>query len=89
MNSDEVQSVLEWLNDGLLGNEDTIQELSLILISDLADLGDSGAAEGEGGVVDSIEDKLVLDVLGELNSGACGEVDEMSLLSTEEVLDLN
>ena len=57
------RSSVLWVGEGLLGDEDTIEELSLILGSDLADLGDSGAAEGDESVVETIEDKLILDIL--------------------------
>ena len=83
------ESFLLWLDSGLLGNEDTIEELSLILITDLARLGDSSAADGEGLVVNTVEDKLVLGFLGELNGAAWSKVDEVTLLSTEEVLDFD
>lgn len=82
-------SIIEWFDNSLLGNEDTIEEFSLILFADFANLGDFRAAEGEGSVVDSIEDQLVLILLGELNSASWVEVDEMTLLSSEVVFDFN
>ena len=52
-------------------------------------MGDSGAADGDGSVVDTVEDELVLGLLGEGDSAAWEEVEHVTLLSTEEVLDLN
>lgn len=46
-----ISSVLDWVGEGLLRHVDTVQEFSLVLISDFADLVDLSAAEGEGGVV--------------------------------------
>jgi hypothetical protein len=82
-------SLFDWVDEGLLGNEDTVQEFSFILISDSADLGDLGAAEGEEGVVNTVKDELVLDILREGDSAAWIEVDEETLLSTKEVLDFD
>lgn len=50
-----ISSVLDWVGEGLLRHVDTVQEFSLVLFSDSADLIDLGAAEGEGSVVDTIE----------------------------------
>ena len=75
------------LNEGLLGHEDAVKELTLVLASDSADLLDLGAAEGEGGVVDSVEDELTLDVGGVGDLGAAFHHDKLVLLATEEVLD--
>ena len=74
------------LNEGLLGDEDTIKELTLVLAADLADLLDLGAAEGERGVVDAVEDELTLDVVGQLRDRAGLHLDDLVLLATEEVL---
>lgn len=74
-------------DEGLLGDEDAIKELTLILASDSADLHDLGADHGDSGVVSSIEDELTLDGLGDLDGGATNHVDELVLLATKEVLD--
>ena len=57
----------------------------------LADTADLGAAEGDLGVVDSLEDKLVLHILGSghLNGAALLHLDQVGFLSTEEVLDFD
>lgn len=82
------KSFISGLDEHLLGDEDSIEELSLILaVSDLAGLADLGAREGEGSVVDTVEDKLVLDLLGEGNGGASEHVNVLVLLATQEVLD--
>jgi hypothetical protein len=52
-------------------------------------LADSGGAEGNEVVVDSVDNELVLGGLGKLNGASGVEVDEMTFLSSEEVLDLN
>ena len=84
-------SIILWADKFLGGNEDTIQEFSLILLLDLADTVDLGAAKGDLGVVDSLEDELVLDVLSgrHLDGAALLHLDQMRSLSTEEVLDFN
>jgi len=75
------------LDEGLLGNEDAIKELTLVLASNSADLLNLGAAKGESGVIDTIEDKLSLDVSGGSHGSALGHLDELVLLATKEVLD--
>ena len=52
------------VNEGLLGDEDSVEELTLILAADSADLLDLGAGEGNSGDVSTIEDKLTLDISG-------------------------
>lgn len=84
-----INSLVLGSGEGLLGNEDTIEELTLILLADLADLGDTGARLGKEGVVNSVEDELVLHVLGEEDGAAGVELDEVASLATEEVLDLD
>lgn len=86
-----MHSLILWVDELLGGNEDTIQEFSLILLLDLADTGDLGAAEGDLGVVDSLEDELVLHVLGggHLDSAALLHLDQVRLLSSQEVLDFD
>jgi len=75
------------LNLGLLGNENSIKELTLILAADAAHLLNLGAALGKGSVVNAIEDELALDVSGLLDGGASLHLDNLVLLATEEVLD--
>ena len=72
---------------GLLGDEDTIEEFTLILASYSADLLDLGAHLGESCEVNAVEDKFALDIgrVGDL--GAALHVDDLVLLSTQEVLD--
>ena len=74
------------LNVGLGANEDTIEEFTVILAADSADLLDLRACLGEGVEVDTVEDNLTLDVGGEVALGALLHVDDLVLLSTEEVL---
>ena len=75
------------LNLGLLGDEDAIEELALVLAADTAHLLDGRAALGESSVVNAIEDKLTLDVSRELDGGATLHLDDLVLLATKEVLD--
>tara|TARA_B110001450_G_scaffold244574_1_gene256856 strand:- start:610 stop:873 length:264 start_codon:yes stop_codon:yes gene_type:complete len=58
---------------------------------DEADSGNLGAAEGDGGVIDTLEDQLVLNILRwvHLDSASWLHLDEMGFLSTQEVLDFN
>ena len=79
--------LLSGLNEGLLRDEDSVEELTLVLAADSADLLDLGAAEGEGSVVNTVEDELTLDVVVELDSSASLHDDVLVLLTTEEVLD--
>ncbi len=74
------------LNEGLLGDEDSIEELTLILAANSADLLDSGAALGESGVVGAVEDKLTLDIGVQLDGGAALHDDVLVLLAAKEVL---
>jgi len=81
------RSVFLWVGEGLLRNEDTIQELSLILVANVASLVGSSTGEGEGGIVNTVENELILHVLGLEDSGAFWKLNEMRFLSTEEVSD--
>ena len=85
--SKKTSSLFLGLDEGLLGDEDSVEELTLVLATDSADLLDLGAAEGESGVVDTVEDKLTLDIWVEGNLSSLGHGDELVLLATEEVLD--
>ena len=75
------------LDEGLLGDEDSVEELTLVLATDTADLLDARAALGEGSVVDAVEDELTLDVGAELHGGAALHDDVLVLLAAQEVLD--
>lgn len=70
----------------LLRDEDAIKELTLVLASDSADLLDLGAAEGQSGIVNSIEDQLSLNVFALSDSGALAHCDKLVLLATKEIL---
>ena len=82
-------SFLAGVNGALLGNEDTIEELTLILGAHMAGLADLGAHEGDSGVVDTLEDELVLHGSGELDSDVAKHVDLLDVTATQEVLDLD
>ena len=84
-------SVFFWLDELLGGDEDTVQEFSLILLFDVADTGNLSAAKGDISVIDTLEDELVLDILGWVlhDSASFLHLDEMRFLSTQEVLDFN
>ena len=84
-----LSSFLLGRGEGLLGDEDTIEELTLVLLADLANLADAGAHKGNLGDVNTVEDELILDVLGAMHRAAIGELDEVGLLATQEVLDLD
>jgi hypothetical protein len=77
------------LNEALLGNEDTIKELTLILISDVDGLADTGAAERDGGVIEAFENEFILDINGESDGDSGNHVNVLDLLTSEEVLDIN
>jgi hypothetical protein len=68
-----------------LGNVDTVQELTDILVANAADLLDVGGRLGD--VLDGVttEDELVLDVLGGLDFNALTEGDAADKLLAEEV----
>jgi len=74
-------------DEGLLGNENSVEELTLILAANPADLLDLGAAERKSSVVDSVEDDLTLDFVGVADDGAAHHLDDLVLLATKEVLD--
>ena len=82
-------SLFSWLDQGLLGDVDTIQELSVILWTGFADLVGASSAERHCSVVWSFEDELVLDLVGWGHSdfGTTEHGDELVLLSSQEVLD--
>jgi hypothetical protein len=80
-------SVLSGLNLGLLGDEDAIEEFTLVLAADLADLLDLRAGQGEESVVNAIEDDLALDVSRLSADSATSHLNDLVLLSTKEVLD--
>ena len=74
-------------DEGLLGDEDAIKELTLVLASYSANLLDLRAAEGESSDVDSIKDELTLLFFALNDLAACGHVDKLVLLTTKEILD--
>lgn len=80
-------SVLLCLDDGLLGDEDTVEELTLILATDSAHLLDLRAGKGDGLVVNAIEDDLTLYISGKGRLGVTSHLDDLVLLATQEVLD--
>ena len=73
-------------NEGLLGNEDAIKELTLVLASYSANLLDLRAAKGESSDVDSIKDELTLLFFAFSNLAASSHVDKLVLLATKEIL---
>ena len=73
-------------NEGLLGNEDAIKELTLVLASYSANLLDLRAAKGESSDVDSIKDELTLLFFALNNLAAGSHVDKLVLLATKEIL---
>lgn len=79
-------SIILGVNHSLLGHEDTVEELALVLASNTAHASELSATEGEGSVVNSVENELVLHVLREGNLGAIQHLHGEVLLSTEEVL---
>jgi hypothetical protein len=83
-----ISSGIKWIGLLLLGNEDTIEELTFILLTNLTELADLGARLRKSSNIDTIEDEFVLDVLGLEDSAARGELDEMRFSTSEEVLDL-
>lgn len=82
-------SIILWVGESLLGNENTIKEFTLILLADVANLRDLSAREGDSGVADTVENEFILDVFGEIDSATWLEDDQVSLLTTQEVFDLN
>ena len=77
-----------WLLDGgLLGDVDTVQELSDILVLDSGALLDSGSGLGHGLDVVSGDVELVLHGLGDLNSDSLGHWHDSEELLAQEVSD--
>jgi hypothetical protein len=75
-------------NEGLLGDENSIKELTLVLLSYSDALVGTGGAKGDGSVVVTLEDELVLDIGVESNGDTLNHIDVLDLLSTEEVLNI-
>ena len=73
-------------DEGLLGDEDAIKELTLVLASYSANLLDLRAAKGESSDVDSIKDELTLLFFALNDLAAGGHVDKLVLLATKEIL---
>lgn len=73
----------------LFGNVDTVQELSVVLVSDLAGLGDLSAGEGEVLVVNTFEDDLVLEGFTHLAGASWEHINLVYFFTTQEVLDFN
>ena len=76
-------------DEALLGDEDTIEELTLILLSNLDRLADAGAAEGDSGVVETLEDNLILEFGVGLDGNTGEHVNVLDLFTSEEVLDID
>jgi len=74
---------------GLLSHVDTVEELTFILLADLANLADLGAGEGDGSVVNTAEDKLILDIFGKNALDAGLHLDLPGVSTAQEVVDLN
>ena len=72
-----------------MGNEDTIKEFTLVLVANFANLADSSTGLRKEMVVNTIEDKFILDVLREIDGAALVELDQVRFLTTQEVLDFN
>jgi hypothetical protein len=75
-------------DEGLLGDENSIKELTLVLLSYSNALVSTGGAEGDGGVIVTLEDQLVLDIGVQLDSDTINHVNVLDLLTTEEVLNI-
>lgn len=80
-------SFLTGLDDTAVGDEDTIEELTLVLGTNLAHLHDLGALKGDNSLVDTLEDEIVLlDGVGVTDGGSLLEDNLLVVLTTEEVL---
>lgn len=87
---DEIwRSFVNGLNNSAVSDEDTVQELTLVLGANLAALGELGAAESDGILVDTLEDKLVLLLSGGSDLAAGLHNNLLDVATTKEVLELN
>lgn len=77
------------LNKSTLGNVDTIQELSDILVAGLANLLDVSGSLGNGLQRVTLKDKLILLGLGDLDLDSLTDGNLSNVLLTEVVSDLN
>ena len=68
-------------------NVDSVEELSNILVSNAHTLVDKSTGEGNGAIVNSVNDNTILDSLGEGNGASWLHWDELVLLSSQEVLE--
>lgn len=84
-----VQSLVDGLDDATVRDEDTVQELTLVLSADAGGLAELGAAERDAGLVDTLEDELVLNLSAGSDLAAGLHDDLLDVATTEEVLDLN
>jgi hypothetical protein len=75
-------SIVSWFNKFPLGDEDTIEELSFVFSSDIANLANFSAAERDGSIVDAFEDKLVFDFSSESNSASWKQYDSLVLFTS-------
>ena len=76
------------LDGGLLVDVDTIQELSLVLLANFADLSGESASEGDSVDVDSVNNHLVLNVVGHGDLDSWVDLDGVRLGSSQIVLHL-
>jgi hypothetical protein len=74
------------LDGGLLVDVDTIQELSLVLLANFADLSGESASEGDSVDVDSVNNHLVLNVVGHGDLDSWVDLDGVRLGSSQIVL---
>ena len=82
-------SSISWVDQLSLEDKDAIEELTLVLSANLADLADLGAAERDRRLVGALEHNLVLAsfALAEHDLHAGEHLDELVLLASQEVLD--
>jgi hypothetical protein len=71
----------------LLWDVDSIQKLSVVLVSDVAWLGNLGAGEWEVLDINTFEDNLILEFSTHLAWAAGKHINLVNLLSSQEVLD--
>jgi hypothetical protein len=72
-----------------LGDVDAIEELTVVLTADLADLANLGTWKRDVLVINAFKDELVLKVGVELHCGTGEKLNFLDLFSSEEVLDFN
>ena len=82
-------SLFNRLDNTFFGNEDTIQELTLVLSANTSALSDLSAAKGDSSSIDTLKDELIFNFSAGTDLAARLHNDFLDVATTQEVLDFN